>query len=160
MTRPRLERSLLFRWEEVIAVLSLIVVVGSVGFGIASRFVMTHAATWTVELATLSFTWAVFFGAAAAFRRDMHVNIDLLVVRMPTRLRVLTGWVIDLLLLAFLLFTLYVAVKLTIGAGARPSPVLRIPFSYVYGAVVISFASMSVHQFLRILKSGKGGKTR
>nr|WP_281070737.1 TRAP transporter small permease [Oceaniglobus trochenteri] len=145
-------RYLLLRWEEVLAALALIVVVGSVGFGVISRHVMSSAATWTVELSTLAFTWAVFFGAAAAFRRDMHVRIDLLTNLMPPRLHRLTGFAVNLLILGFLGYTLYYAVQLSISSAARPSPILRIPFTWVYGAVAASVASMVVHQIAVILK--------
>ncbi|RVT82738.1 TRAP transporter small permease subunit [Rhodobacteraceae bacterium CCMM004] len=139
------------RWEEVLAGLSLIVVVCSVGYGIVSRLT-PYSATWTVELATLSFTWAVFFGAAAAFRRGQHVRIDVLVVRLPEGPRRIIAIAIDLLILGFLIYVLYYAALLTVSSSARPSPILRIPFTFVYGAVLISLASMLVHQVLFLLQ--------
>lgn len=142
---------LLRHWEEALAGLSFVVVVGSVGFGVLSRHVTTTAATWTVELSTLAFTWLVFFGAAAAFRRGMHVRIDILVTMLPNRFQVALRWAVDLLILCFLAYTAYFALQLSISSMARHSPVLRIPFTWVYGAVVLSLASMIVHQIAEML---------
>lgn len=139
------------RWEEALAGLSLIVVVCSVGYGIVSRLT-PYSATWTVELATLSFTWAVFFGAAAAFRRGQHVRIDVIMVRIPERPRQVLATLVDVLILCFLAYTLYYAALLTVSSAARPSPILRIPFTFVYGAVLVSLASMLVHQVLFLLE--------
>src|ERR687896_818455 len=43
--------------------------------------------SWTVDLATFTFAWAVFVGADVAWRRDRMVSIDLLVDRFPERMQ-------------------------------------------------------------------------
>jgi TRAP-type C4-dicarboxylate transport system permease small subunit len=146
----------LWNWEESLAVIALIVMTSSVSFGVVSRYVTVTSATWAVELANLSFTWVVFLGAAAAFRRGLHVSVDMIVRPLPARAKALVAWVVDLLLLGFLSYVLYLSVLITIESGIRPSPVLRIPFSYVYAALVLSLGSMLIqhlrHLVLRVRK--------
>lgn len=59
--------------------------------------------SWTVELATFSFAWAVFVGADVALRRGYMVTIDLLVERLGERTRAWLDVVNSVLIIAFLL---------------------------------------------------------
>lgn len=145
----------LWRWEESLASVAIVVVVGSVAYGVLTRYVTEASATWAGELANLSFTWCVFLGAAAAWRRNAHVSVDALTRLLPERVGGTVRWLTDLLLLAFLAYALYLSFSLMIGAHTRPSPVLRIPFSFVYLAVVLCFASiLAQHLFALLARSG------
>lgn len=140
-----------WRWEETLAIVALLIVVGSVSFGVFSRYITATPATWAVELASLSFTWMVFLGAAAAFRRNMHVSVDLLTRLAPRRLSRAVTFFLDILLLVFLPYALYLSVLITVDSYYRPSPLLRIPFTYVYLALVLSFGSIFIHHILQVI---------
>lgn len=146
----------LWRWEETLAVAALVVVIASVSFGVVTRYVSATSATWAVELAGLAFTWCVFLGAAAAFRKGMHVSVELFVAIIPVPMRVIVSWMIDIIVLGFLGYLLYLSALITLDSGSRPSPVLRIPFTYVYGALVLSVGSMLVHHILQMLARHAG----
>ncbi len=159
MTRLfRLVGQALCNWELTLAAIALLVVIASVSFGVVSRYVTQTSATWAVELASLSFTWVVFLGAAAAFRRNMHVSVDLVVRLLPKRWSAAVSWAMDLLLLVFLPYALYLAISIAIDSIDRPSPVLRISFLYVYGAVVLSFASIFVHHVIHMARRVAGAR--
>jgi len=145
-------RAILFRWEEMIACLALCVVVFSVSYGVITRYFTATSATWATELASLSFTWVVFLGAAGAMRHNMHVSIDVVTRLMPTRLAQIVAWAIDLLVLAFLAYTTYLAVLISVEANHRPSPVLRISYSWVYLAVVLGFGSMLISHLAAMIR--------
>ena len=51
-----------------------------------------------------------------------------------------------LLLAAFLAYVTYLALKITVSSHSRLSPVMRVPFSYVYASAAAGFALMLVHQ--------------
>lgn len=145
-------RVLLFRWEETLAVVALCVVVASVSYGVITRYITASSATWATELASLSFTWVVFLGAAGAMRRHMHVSIDALTRLLPKGFERAVAWAVDVLILAFLAYTTYLAVLITIEAYRRPSPVLRISFSWVYLAVVLGFGSMLISHLAALVR--------
>lgn len=42
---------------------------------------------WTVDMALLTFAWSVFIGADVALRNGRMVNIDLVITRLPSRVR-------------------------------------------------------------------------
>ncbi len=144
-------RTALYRWEETLAVIALCVVVGSVSYGVFTRYVTATSATWATELASLSFTWVVFLGAAGAMRRGMHISVDAFTRLLSDRLAGALRWLTDGLVLVFLAYALYLAITITIDASSRPSPVLRISFFWVYLAVVLGFGSMLLTQALNMI---------
>lgn len=73
------------RIDEGIAVISLVVTVGSVVWGVITRYLFPQPAAWTYEVATMAFAWMVFFGAASGVRRGLHADIDIFVHYLPER---------------------------------------------------------------------------
>ena len=69
--------------DEAIAVFALLVTVGSVGWGVVTRYVTAQPAVWASEVAAIAFAWLTFFGASACFRHNAHPSIDMLVQRLP-----------------------------------------------------------------------------
>ncbi|MFD2794723.1 TRAP transporter small permease [Promicromonospora vindobonensis] len=75
--------------------------------------------SWTVDLATFVFAWAVFVGADVAWRRDRMVTIDTLVARFPARPRTGVRLANDLLIAVFLVAMVVTGVQLAGDAADR-----------------------------------------
>jgi len=52
-----------------------------------NRFVLKAPLAWSEDLAMLLFQWVVFLGAAIGVRRLRHFGIDLVVKKLPARMR-------------------------------------------------------------------------
>ena len=100
--------------EETVASAALIVVVGSVCWGVLSRYVTQQPAVWSGEVAAIAFAWVIFLGAAAGFKRGLHVSIDMLVALLPAGARRI-DLAVELLMAAFCLYMVW------LGATS-PSP--------------------------------------
>lgn len=120
-------------------------------WGVLTRYVTESPAVWTTELSGILFTWVVFIGAAVAFREGQHIRVTLLVDALPDTVSRLLRFAGDLLVAAFLCYGTWLAIGMMELGATRFSPVMRLPFSWVYLAVVISFAAMSVTAVLRLL---------
>lgn len=150
MKTPRISR-----WvrlvENGVSFSALGVLVFAVLWGVMTRYVTESPAVWTTELSGILFTWVVFIGAMMAFRDGEHIRVTLLLDKLPARARrvlLLTG---DLIVFAFLVYVAWLSVQMMMLGASRASPVLRVPFSWVYLATVISFSMMSVTALLRLL---------
>lgn len=152
-------RWLLLHWEEMLAVIALCVVVAAVSYGVITRYVTATSATWATELAGLAFTWVVFLGAAAAMRHGMHVSIDAVTRLLPASVARLIAAAMNILVLVFLAYTTYLAISIMIDAYHRPSPVLRISFTWVYLAVVLGFGSMLVTHARELAQKMRKGRS-
>ena len=115
-----------------------------------TRYITERPAVWTTELSGILFTWVVFIGAMTAFRDGKHIRVTLFIDILPVRLRAVLYKTGDVLVLGFLVYVTYLSYRMMLKGASRPSPVLDIPFSWVYLATVVSFAGMSVTAALRM----------
>lgn len=137
------------RLENLIVFSALSGLVLSVLWGVLTRYVTARPAVWTTELAGILFTWVVFVGAMTAYRNGRHIRITLLPDSLPPPARRLLFRLGDILTLGFLIYVTYLSVLMMLKGASRPSPVLDIPFSWVYLATVLCFTGMSITATLR-----------
>jgi TRAP-type C4-dicarboxylate transport system permease small subunit len=141
------------QFEEIVACVALAAVVLSVSWGVITRYVTAQPAAWASEVATLAFAWVVFFGAAACIKYKLHPSIDMLVARLPRPLRVGVRGLNHALVLGFCLFMAWFGTRFAIDAWSNPSPVLRLPLTWLYGPVAFCFALMAL-RYVQVMKRG------
>jgi TRAP-type transport system small permease protein len=139
--------------EEILACTALVVVVLAVAWGVLTRYVTAQPAPWTGEIAGMGFAWLVFAGAAAGFKRGLHVSIDLLVRLLPAAPARWLARAIEVGLLAFSLYVAWLGVEFTARNWDNPSPVLRLPLSITYASVAFGFAMIAFRQIVRLVRS-------
>jgi len=141
------------QFEEIVACLALTVVVFSVGWGVITRYITAQPAAWASEVATLAFAWVVFFGATAGIKYRLHPSIDMLVERLPKGLQTAVRCLNHALVLGFCLFMAWFGARFAIDAWSNPSPVLRLPLTWLYGPVALCFALMAL-RYVQVLYRG------
>ena len=137
-------RQVLANIEEILSGAALVVVVLSVCCGVVTRYIAPQPAAWTGEIAAMGFAWLIFLGASAGFKHGAHVSIDMLVRALPSAVRRPIAAAVDLLVLAFCLYVVWLGIRFTIDNWDNPSAVLRLPLSITYAAVTVGFALMAV----------------
>jgi TRAP-type C4-dicarboxylate transport system permease small subunit len=130
----------------VISCAALVIVILSVIYGVIMRYVFSSPPAWTNELAGITFTWVVFFGSSAAFKRKMHIGIELLVESAPPSIKRGLIVISELIIFTFLSFMVIYGFIYAIAAYQQPTSVLRIPNTYIYIAIPLSFTLMLFHQ--------------
>ena len=78
----------------------------------------------SIELSRLFFVWSCFLAAALTYRRRAHVGFTLLVEKMPGRVRYYTNQFVLLIIMAFLIITLYHAITVTVLLWPTDLPML------------------------------------
>jgi len=129
-------------FEESVAGVALVVIIAATCWGVLTRYITAQPAAWSGEVAAIAFAWLVFVGAAAGFKYGMHVTIDMLVTRLPSGLRRALMALADLLVLAFLVTLLILAIEFSIDALDDPTSVLRLPRTVTYASVVVGASCM------------------
>ena len=137
--------------ENLISFTALALLTSCVLWGVLTRYITEKPAVWTTELSGILFTWVVYVGAMTAFRDGRHIRVTLLIDLLPKATQKVVMKFGDILIFAFLVYVTYLSIVMMNKGATRPSPVLDIPFSFVYLATVISFAGMSVFSILRLL---------
>lgn len=137
------------RFEELVSGSALVVMVLCVCWGVVTRYITETPAAWAAELAGLSFAWLVFMGAAAAFKYGgMHMSIDMLVRLLPGLPRRLLMLAVDLVILAFLVYCVWLAIVFCIDSMGDPMPILRWPRSVLYASVGLGSLCMALRYFV------------
>jgi len=139
-------------FEELLASIAISIVVISAFYGVISRYVLNNPVAWSNEVATIAFTWTVFLGAAAAWKNNKHIHLDLVYNFFPNKIKIISDWLKNIILIVFIAFALYLSIQFTITAYNKPTAILRIPFSYVDVPVVIFFSSIILRSIQKIIK--------
>jgi TRAP-type C4-dicarboxylate transport system permease small subunit len=147
---PGLLGRIVDQFEEIVASLAVAVIIAAVGWGVITRYVTAQPAAWASEVATLAFAWAIFFGGTACIKYRLLPTIDMLVVRLPAGAQTAIRWANHALLLAFFAFMTWFGVRFAIDTWSSPSPVLRMPQTFLYGPVALCSALMAV-RYLQVM---------
>ncbi len=90
------------RVEQVLVVLLLVNIVANIMAQVISRYFFGKPLVWVEEIATYSFIWATFLGAALALKYDRHVKIDTFIGHLPERAGAVARAVVFLVIIVFL----------------------------------------------------------
>jgi TRAP-type C4-dicarboxylate transport system permease small subunit len=67
---------------------------------------------WAMDASTFLFAWAVFFSADVTMRKDRHVNVEILVNRLPKKIHSYLTILNYIIIIIFLLFLIIYGIKL------------------------------------------------
>lgn len=148
-------RKLYKNFEVVVSAGFLCVTVSVVILNVILRYAFRSGLFWVEEIATASFIWSVFIGAAAAYRLKMHIGIDLITKLFPERAREITALVINALMAFINGYICYLSILMIQANLLKRTPVLNIPSLYVNLAITVGFGLMALHSVEFFLYEGK-----
>ena len=90
----------------IIAGVSLVLISAVIPWAVYTRYVINRAASWPEPMAVLLTIVLTFFGAAACYRLGSHMNVTLLVDKLPASWRRVSDLIVELLMAAMALFML------------------------------------------------------
>jgi TRAP-type transport system small permease protein len=155
---PRRPIFWLDQFEELVAGTAVVVIVFAVSWGVITRYITAQPAAWASEVATLAFAWLVFFGAAACVKYGLHPAIDMVLIRLSPAARSVCLMINHALVLGFCGFMVWFGSRFAIDAWSNPSPVLRLPLTWLYGPVALSFGLMAL-RYLQLLRGRTWSQT-
>ncbi len=91
---------------------ALVLISAVIPWAVYTRYVLNQAASWPEPMAVLLTIVLTFFGAAACYRRRLHMNVSFFVAMLPPRLRRIADLIAELLVALFALFMVIWGVKL------------------------------------------------
>jgi TRAP-type C4-dicarboxylate transport system permease small subunit len=148
-----LDRTLKYALTLLSVVLTL-----SVFLQVLIRFVFKYPLPWTEEIARIAFVYCVFVGATIAVRENSHLSVDFLLVILPKGVARAAVFLGMLLVGVFLVFVTWQGVVLVLATGVQMSPVMQVPFKYLYLILPVSGAIMLLYLVANMLAliRGKG----
>ncbi|HML13629.1 MAG TPA: TRAP transporter small permease [Xanthobacteraceae bacterium] len=130
----------------VIAGVALVLISAVIPWAVFTRYVLNSAASWPEPMAVLLTIVLTFFGAAACYRRGLHMNVGFFVGMLPPRPRRAAGLVVEALMAAMALFMVNWGIKLvdaTWDNTIADFPFLSVGVTYlpipIGGAILLLF---------------------
>jgi TRAP-type C4-dicarboxylate transport system permease small subunit len=124
--------------------------------GVLFRYVLLSPLTWPEEVARLCLVWITFLGTYLAYRRKLHISIDVIRTRLSRRTQRAVHFVVTILL-AVLMATLVVEggnySRAFLGSA---TPLLGIPLGVVYAALPFSAALLLLAVLAELLDLLRG----
>ena len=96
----------------VVAGTALVLISAVIPWAVFTRYVLNSAASWPEPTAVLLTIVLTFIGAAACYRRRLHMNVSFFVQMFPPPLRMLTELLAELLVATMALFMIVYGEKL------------------------------------------------
>ncbi len=146
------------RWAEEIVASTLLVITLAVLFvGIVYRYALNDPLVWTEELARFCSTWVVFLGAAACFKRNGHIGIDVIVRLLPAATQRRTALLVNCLMMAILAVLIVRGFQYTSKSFVMHTTVLQIPIGLWNAAVPVGSVCMLIRLLQLTLRRTPGG---
>ncbi|MGI9535438.1 MAG: TRAP transporter small permease [Desulfocapsaceae bacterium] len=139
------QKQLLSNFDVILSSFFLCITVLVVIVNVALRYLFHSGLFWAEEVATTSFIWCVFIGAAAAYRYKMHIGIDLISKFGPPPWRAFIAVVIDCMMVAINGYIVYLSILFILANKLKRTPVLDIPALYVNFALTVGFTLLAFY---------------
>ena len=134
--------------EEIVAGIAMAATLVITTANVLCRYIINTTIAGYGDLVVLGFSWSVFIGISACYKRGMHYGVDILMVILPKKLKPVLSIFIHLILIVGCGIATYLAYQLLIGTltgTGRVSSYLQIPYAWMYVPSVIGFALMTLH---------------
>jgi TRAP-type C4-dicarboxylate transport system permease small subunit len=116
------------------------------------RYVVQASLSWSEELARYLMVWIGLFGASLALQEGRHIEVTLLLDRMPRALRKILMGIALLAVLGFLGLVFYQGVVLTRNIWLQRSPAMSLPMVIPYAAIPLGSVFMMIQVLLALCR--------
>ena len=148
-------------FEEYFACALFLLIFALMVVGVVLRYCFSISFAWNIELSRYSFVWLTFVGASYARKNDTHIKIDLfynlLRKRIPNWLHIVFWVSIKVLIIAYLLFLVYLSVQLSVRSWRFKSQAMQISQSYLYISVALGSAMFVGREIIDCVKKLRSG---
>ena len=122
-------------------------------YGVVLRYVLGASTVWQLELSTYFLMFAAFVGGAYGLRHGDHVNLSLIVDRLPAKAQLYVKLVASILGFVFIAIVAVIAYFLwweTAEAGRTSGTAWNVPLTYPYLIVPLGMTLIAL-QYLVIV---------
>jgi TRAP-type C4-dicarboxylate transport system permease small subunit len=149
--------SVLGNLDIIVAAVVLAILIVLTTAGVIFRYIIGSPFTWLEEVQLACMVWIVFAAGGAAFRTGNHVAIEMVVDMMPKKAQKVVEILISVvvvLTLVYLLVQSFGFLSIFMRSG-RSTPMLHIPYLFIYGIAPVSFVVMIVSWFYSLVTGVK-----
>lgn len=150
-------KNVLCNLDTIVASIVLAILIILTFAGVPFRYILGAPFTWLEEVQLACMVWIVFAAAGAAFRAGNQVAIEMIVDLMPKKMQKAVSVLISVVVLAVIGYLFYQSlgyINVFLKSG-RATPMLKIPYSLIYGIAPVSYVLMVISYFYALIKGVK-----
>ena len=152
-------RKVLNRIMNVLAGVSLIAMTALTCWQVFTRYVLNNPSTWSEELVGYLFAWASLFGASLITGERGHMNIPVVVEKMPLGAQKILGIFGELIAMPFsAIILIYGGYRITLLAMGQMTSSLGVAVGVFYVAMPVCGVINILYTILNIYDICKGKK--
>lgn len=135
----------------VLAALILVTVAGTL-----TRYFLRMPFIWMEEFQLASMLWIVFLAGSAAFHAKAHVAIEMVVDVFPVKVQHIINILIGVIVILVLMFVIQSSMAYidVFSRSGRTTPILKLPYTGIYGIVPVTCILMIFEYFHGLLDTG------
>lgn len=138
-------KTILKNLDEIIAGACIIATISIVLVNVFTRYILNTGIYWTEEVSTGLFVWSVFIGSAAAYKKHMHVGVDMIVKRLPPKGKYIVKITVDFILIVINFYITRISITYIMVSYRKVTPVLELSSATISSSILISFFLMSIY---------------
>ena len=109
------------------------------------RYILNDPIVWAEEITLLCFHWAIFLGAALAYKHGEKLAMETFVGHFPENLQRKIYTITEILIFLTLLLLLYQGIQVAILEWTYPSSALEFPQTYQSASFPVGMTLMVIH---------------
>jgi len=134
----------------VVGILMIIMVTAMV-YQVILRYIFSNSNIWSEELTRFLFVWVSLIGSFIAVRRNSHLKVEVFIDLMKGNTKRYFSIIIDIAVLAFLIYLLPLSYDLTMSTFVNISAGLKVPMAVGYGAIPVGTVLMILGMIEQLL---------
>lgn len=148
---------LLNKLEEIFLILSLLFITGLLTLNVIGRYFFGVSLKWAEELVRYTLIWLTFIGSSACVRKQKHVSIDVLLLKLQNSKRIIAEKIINMISFLFCIIITYYGINITYSLilSKQISSAMMIPMYLAYLSIPIGGGFMSLRYFFIALSGFK-----
>lgn len=138
--------------EEIISASAIAVMLTSIFVNVMLRYIFRSPTAWADELALICMAYVTFVGGAAAYKRNLHFGIDILVDRLPDKGKHIMRAFMTFVFIFLFAFMTYLGYDLTVNAK-KVMNYSGWSYKIMDAALPLGFASMTIYSIKYFIMS-------
>ena len=123
--------------------------------GVFFRYVLNQSLTWSDEVALIFFIWATLLSIASGYLHDKHVNLDLIIRKLPPDWEAGVSVAAEGLTLGYLISLTVSSIQHLPLVAEMITDALRLPITILFSSIPVACLIMDLHWARRNLAVGK-----
>jgi len=128
--------TLIDHFFEALIILIFTVMVIAGGMQVFNRFVLNRSLSWSEELQRYAHIWLVYLAIPAAYRRGMHLGMDVLKEKLPAAFQKVLAVLIHLMWIGLGAAIIIFSRRILVISSRQVSPGMGLPMNFVYFGMV------------------------